>query len=338
MVAWNDRDVRQRQLAVPAAVDMGAWDGNVPLSQPNPVRRRPPAEQWIAAPADRSPYVDAATFTATRLGRAASHVGTVPSDVWCWQVLPEGLIYHSYRAGVHEPRLGDRRVSEHDGRVVLGRHARRPRRPVALRHATTCSFRKAGSSTSKRPPWCGSTFDEIRDFETADYRVGIPLTYGIDNWQFKFAVYHLSSHLGDEFAIAHPGSLDDRINYVRDALVLGASYYPQPFMRLYAEAGYALQHRRRRRAVGIPIRHRAFASRAPRAFTARRSWQSTPTCAKSVDFGGDINTQAGWLWRNESGQVMRIGVHYFNGKIEPVPNVQRLRTTNRLRLVVRLLV
>ena len=43
------------------------------------------------------------------------------------------------------------------------------------------------------------TLDEIRDFETADYRVGVPLTYGIDNWQFKFAVYHLSSHLGDEF-------------------------------------------------------------------------------------------------------------------------------------------
>ena len=28
-----------------------------------------------------------------------------PSDAWYWQVLPDGLIYHSYWAGVHEPRL-----------------------------------------------------------------------------------------------------------------------------------------------------------------------------------------------------------------------------------------
>src|SRR6185503_10007166 len=83
------------------------------------------------------------------------------------------------------------------------------------------------------------TLDSIRDFETADYRVGVPLTYGIDNWQYKFAIYHLSSHLGDEFAIAHPGSLANRINYVRDEFVFGASVYPHPVARLYGEVGFA---------------------------------------------------------------------------------------------------
>src|SRR5262245_17152614 len=43
---------------VPAAVELGAWDGNTPLSQATPVGDGPPAEQWIAAPADRSPYLD----------------------------------------------------------------------------------------------------------------------------------------------------------------------------------------------------------------------------------------------------------------------------------------
>jgi hypothetical protein len=32
------------------------------------------------------------------------------------------------------------------------------------------------------------------------------------------------------------------------------------------------------------------------------------------DFGGDFTAQAGWLWRALEGQVMRAGVHYFNGK------------------------
>jgi hypothetical protein len=32
------------------------------------------------------------------------------------------------------------------------------------------------------------------------------------------------------------------------------------------------------------------------------------------EFGGDLSTQLGWLWRGQSGQVMRLGVHYYNGK------------------------
>ena len=156
------------------------------------------------------------------------------------------------------------------------------------------------------------TFDEIRDFETADYRVGIPLTYGIDNWQFKFAVYHLSSHLGDEFAIAHPGSLDDRINYVRDALVLGALVLPAAVHAALRRSRLVLPLRWRRRTVGIPIRHRAFEAGSDRL-------QGTPFLAinghlrEDVDFGGDINTER-LAVAQRTGQVMRAGVQYFNGK------------------------
>jgi len=35
---------------------------------------------------------------------------------------------------------------------------------------------------------------------------------------------------------------------------------------------------------------------------------------EEVDWGGDVSTQAGWLWRGNSGQVFRLGLHYFNGK------------------------
>ena len=39
----------------------------------------------------------------------------------------------------------------------------------------------------------------------ADYYVGIPLTYAIDNWQFRLRGYHISTHMGDEYLIDHPG-------------------------------------------------------------------------------------------------------------------------------------
>jgi len=38
----------------------------------------------------------------------------------------------------------------------------------------------------------------------ADYYVGVPITYKLDNWQFRLRGYHISTHLGDEFLINHP--------------------------------------------------------------------------------------------------------------------------------------
>ena len=35
---------------------------------------------------------------------------------------------------------------------------------------------------------------------------------------------------------------------------------------------------------------------------------------EEVDWGGDVSSQFGWLWRGNSGQVLRLGLHYFNGK------------------------
>ena len=180
------------------------------------------------------------------------------------------------------------------------------------------------------------TLDEIRDFETADYRVGVPLTYGIDNWQYKLAVYHLSSHLGDEFAIAHPGSLVNRINYVRDEVVLGASYYPALWARLYARSRLRIQHRWRRRTVGIPIRHRALPARSDRS-------EGTPFFAinghlrEELDFGGDLSTQLGWLWRGNTAQVMRLGLHYFNGKSSQYQTFNQFEQQIGVGFVVRLL-
>jgi hypothetical protein len=276
-----------------------------------PVQAAPPSEAWIAPPQAGQPMYGQAPYAADPVW-GAPVVAASPSDFWCWQLMPKNVIYHSYQAGVHEPRLGIVVESEREshqsfwdgtlgGRVGL------------LRYGTNDMFMPQGWELDvEAAAMVRLTFDEVRDFETADYRVGIPLTYGINNWQFKFAVYHLSSHLGDEFAIAHPGSLDDRINYVRDSLAAGVSYYPEPFIRLYAEAGWCFHFDGGAEPWEFQL-GTELSKPGPTGF------QGTPFLAvnghlrQDVDFGGDVNTEAGWLWRNETNQVMRAGVQYFYG-------------------------
>jgi hypothetical protein len=234
-------------------------------------------------------------------------------DPWFSQVLPQGIIYRSYWAGVHEPRLGVQLIEESGAgdpfwdptvgaRVGIFRYGNDD--PL---HPQGWQLDVEGAAMARL------TLDSQRDLDAVDFRGGVPLTYGIDNWQFKFGYYHLSSHLGDEYAIRNPGSLDERVNYVRDALVLGVSHYPVEFMRLYAETAYAFN------ATGgaEPLEFQFGTELSRPGVTGPRG---TPFVAMNVhlreehDFGGDFTAEAGWLWRGQTGQVMRVGAFYFNGK------------------------
>jgi hypothetical protein len=230
---------------------------------------------------------------------------------WYWQMLPDGLIYHSYWAGVHEPRMGLQWFSESDGRTLwdptLGGRA------GILRYGNGASIMPQGWQLDvEGAALVRLNMENNMDFDTGDYRFGVPLTYGIDNWQFKVGYYHLSSHLGDEKAIREPGTLAERINYVRDALLFGASYYPVEWMRLYGETAYATNA-----DGGAEPWEFQFGTElskpGPTGFAGSPFLAMNGHLRQEHDFGGDFTAQAGWLWRGMSGQVLRIGAHYFNG-------------------------
>jgi hypothetical protein len=156
------------------------------------------------------------------------------------------------------------------------------------------------------------TLDTQRDLDSVDFRAGIPLTYGWREWQFKVGYYHLSSHMGDEYAIRN-NALDDRINYVRDAMVGGVSYYPNPMLRLYGEAAYAFN------ATGgsEPWEFQfgfELAKAGPTGADGSPFLAANLQMREEHDFGGALNTQAGWMWRSQTGRVLRIGAQYYNGK------------------------
>lgn len=73
----------------------------------------------------------------------------------------------------------------------------------------------------------------------ADYYVGFPLTYAIDGWQFRLRPFHISSHIGDEFLLNHPGF--DRRNASNEYLDFFISHDLTQEIRFYGGVGYILR-------------------------------------------------------------------------------------------------
>jgi hypothetical protein len=70
----------------------------------------------------------------------------------------------------------------------------------------------------------------------ADYYGGIPITYAFGDWEFRFRIFHISSHIGDEFLIDHPDF--DRRNASAEYVDFFASNDITDEIRLYAGLGY----------------------------------------------------------------------------------------------------
>jgi hypothetical protein len=234
-------------------------------------------------------------------------------DFWSWRWLPEGLIYHSYWAGVHEPRLALVTFYEaSDARtlwdVTLGG------RVGILQYGNGDPFSPEGFQID----FYGAAIPRLdtenrQDLDSTDYVFGLPFTWGNEQVQYKIGYTHISSHLGDEYAISHPGTLAQRINYVRDAIEFGASHYIVPAWRLYGELEWAFH-----RSGGAKPLHLEFGTEVSQPGPTSGSF--IPFVAlngrmrQEHDFGGDLAVQAGWLRRNMLGQALRFGLHYYNGK------------------------
>jgi len=71
-----------------------------------------------------------------------------------------------------------------------------------------------------------------------DFYVGIPLVYAVNKWAWRFRVYHISSHLGDEFMVNHPGFY--RRNPSFEAFDVFLSFQAFNALRLYGGPGYII--------------------------------------------------------------------------------------------------
>ena len=229
---------------------------------------------------------------------------------WTSQMLPNGLVYRPYLAGDHEP--GFKSVMGHMNNfgtvwdVALGAR-------VAIWRYGTEGVRPDGWEVDLE----GVVFPRLEPFGestpliASDYRFGIPVTYAYGPWQFMTGYRHLSSHLGDEWMLLHPGI--ERFNYARDEIVFAVGYYWRDDFRIYADLGVGVTG-----GGAEPVEVQFGAEYSPKHCVGGHG---APFAAISthlrqeVNFNGSLIVQAGWQWRGEkSGHLLRLGGQFFTGK------------------------
>lgn len=82
--------------------------------------------------------------------------------------------------------------------------------------------------------------DNTCELMNTDYEVGIPLTYAFDKWSFRYRIFHLSSHLGDELLCNHHKHLHRRHNPSYEAMELIGSYQFSSGLRVYGGPGWVV--------------------------------------------------------------------------------------------------
>lgn len=232
-------------------------------------------------------------------------------DDWVLQVLPDGLLYRSYAAGTKEPRFssaylyderqGWRWDSTLGGRVGVVRFG-----TEASKGASGWQLDMEGAVFARLLP------NEKDDLESADFRFGVPLTWSDGTLSWKFGYYHISSHLGDEFLLKQPGY--PRVNYVRDALLLGISKDLNPELRVYGETGWAYSFDGGAKPwefqFGGEYAHSGDDDTLLKPFAAIHA-----NMRQEFNYDGNLNLVAGWQWTgSSSGRAFRIGLQYFRGK------------------------
>lgn len=239
--------------------------------------------------------------------------GAPPGDpqYWQWRLLPDNVIWQSYWAGVHEPRISG----------VVFHNAPNNTNYIDVTLGGRASILRYGSDGGDRPEGFelqieGAAFPRLNldanwDMDAADFRFGVPLIYGREKWQTKFSFYHLSAHMGDEYAIREH-ALADRINFSRDVLTLAFSYFPLPAWRFYSEMGWAFHYDESEPwefQFGVDV-----AQPGPTGAIGAPFFAINGHIREEVDYGGNLVAQIGWFWRGNSTKVLRTGFHYFNGK------------------------
>ena len=292
-------------------VDADVFYAHPGMAQPGMV------QPGMAYPGAAEYGMDGAGYDPSCVGDGCLNYDYIPADgvgydddSWSWQILPDGLIYRSYLAGVKEPRLGTQVFHLKDRGWLMD--ATIGGRVALLRNGTTNSLAPEGWELDvEAAAFPRIDVDRDWDMVSADWRAGVPLTYGRGKFQAKLAYYHLCSHLGDE-EIIFLGSAASRINYVRDSVVLGLSYYVNPSLRLYSEAGWAFYTD----GGAEPWEFQFGIDYSPIEPTGILG---TPFLAvnahlrQELDFSGNFVAQLGWQWRGNSGHLLRIGAHYYNG-------------------------
>lgn len=242
------------------------------------------------------------------------------NDLHSWHLLPDGLLWQSYLAAPHEPRISTVIFQTNNDGIFWD--ATLGGRVGLLRYGT------AGAAGASGWQWDleGAVITRLdllhaEDVESMDYRFGTEITAAEGPWAMKFGYFHVSSHVGDEYLIRNPGI--SRTNYVTESWILGGSYEPADALRVYGEFANAF------RASGGAKRYQ-FQTGIEYAPIAAKPIRGAPFAAVNLSFRDAVNwnvsttVQAGWSFQSpQSGRRIRFGMQYGDGPTSQFSFFQR---------------
>ena len=156
------------------------------------------------------------------------------SDSWSLEWLPPAPVYRNYLADPLTPRSGSKvMVPIHGPDNLKIENALGAQRTFA--RWTSPSGDETIDVSLEGAVFARFDINENVDMDAADFRVGIPIGYRQGRFSAKLHIWHLTSHLGDEF-IERTGR--KRIDYHKEEIAPGFSYEWTDEFRTYAEIGF----------------------------------------------------------------------------------------------------
>jgi|GEM_PF-940726 len=232
---------------------------------------------------------------------------------WGFHLLPSQILFQSYLAGVHEPRIGAQWYQERDLDHGLWDSSLGGRAGLFRWGTNAGRFSEGIQLDVEGAAFPRMDFDPDYDLDVnaTDFRIGGGLTFRKQRWEGKLSYYHLCAHLGDEYVLAgRPGT---RINYIRDSIVLALGFWLRDDLRLYSEAGYAFKTDGGAEPWEFQFGF-DWCTREPTGFRGAPFFAVNGHISEENNFSGHVTAQAGWAWRGVDGHLVRMGGFYYNGK------------------------
>jgi hypothetical protein len=230
--------------------------------------------------------------------------------VWIESFFPAGLLYRPY--------LADPRQSKTSVKVVLGGGqgaGSKIENTLGVMHAiyrweepgrdgdvVELAFEAAAFSRFDR--------DEHWDLEATDYRFGFPLSYKTGDVIFKFHIWHMTSHLGDEY---HKRTDRELRKYHLDEAAFGISWEMSNMSRLYAEFGLAFYAGPETESGRIQFGYEWTEKDSDEGTTPYLAFELSSR--NDIEWGLNKIVAAGLMFKvAEKARALRIGLELYHGR------------------------
>lgn len=239
----------------------------------------------------------------------AKYGSTPPCQPFDWHLLPNDVLFRSFIAGVHAPRMSGEIVTSSDEGALLD--VAMGSRISIVRHGTIGPHSEGWELQVYGGAFARLAMEQESDVVGTDYIFGVPIVWRRGPTAFRIGYDHISSHVGDEFLLKNPTF--QRLNYVRDSIEFAVIEDLTEDVSVYGEVNYALSE-----SGGSQPLHLQFGAEyepfVPAGFRGAPVVAINTLLREEFDFEGSLGVVAGWQWRGVRSQdLLRLGLTLYTG-------------------------